>query len=103
MGSRELRAIRKRLGWSQAQLAEAVGIASNSIARKERGEIGIRECLARLLRLIAEQTTRNEAFAHSRSSRQHSTFKSAKGSNSRNSKSKGRGRTRKSPVRGRAR
>src|SRR5262245_45229759 len=101
MRGRELQGIRKRLGWSQAQLAEAVGVASNSIARQERGEMGIRECLARLIRLIAEQTTRNEAFAHSRSSRQHSTFKSAKGSKSRNSQGKGRKRARKSSLRGR--
>jgi transcriptional regulator with XRE-family HTH domain len=47
--------IRKQLGWSQARLAEDVGVSSNSIARQERGEMGIRESLARLIRLIAEQ------------------------------------------------
>jgi transcriptional regulator with XRE-family HTH domain len=55
MKARELKAIRKLLGWSQARLAEAVGVASNSIARQERGEIGIKESLARLIRVIAEQ------------------------------------------------
>jgi transcriptional regulator with XRE-family HTH domain len=65
MIGRELKAIREQLGWSQARLAEAVGVAPNSIARQERGELGIKESLARLIRLVAEQ---NEAarVAHSR-------------------------------------
>lgn len=55
MNRQELKAIRKQLGWSQARLADAVGVTSNSIARQERGEIGIKEPLARLIRLIAEK------------------------------------------------
>jgi len=54
MKANELRLIRKRLGWSQARLAEAAGVAKNSIARQERGELGIKESLARLIRIIAE-------------------------------------------------
>jgi DNA-binding transcriptional regulator YiaG len=53
MKPQELKKIREQLGLTQAQLAELVGIAPNSIARQERGEIGIREPLARLLRMIA--------------------------------------------------
>ena len=53
MTATELREIRARLGWSQQRLADAAGVARNSIARQERGELGIRESLARLLRLIA--------------------------------------------------
>lgn len=51
---KELKAIRLRLGLTQEQLAEKVGVAGNSIARQERGEIGIREPLARLIQLIAK-------------------------------------------------
>jgi transcriptional regulator with XRE-family HTH domain len=98
MKGRELRAIRKRLGWSQAQLAEAVGVASNSIARQERGEIGIRESLSRLVRLIAEQRARNETAADTRSGRRNSSLEPTKDSKSRNSQGKGGKRTRKSPV-----
>src|SRR5262249_54751026 len=50
----ELRAIRKRLGLSQAKLAALVGVQSNSLARWERGELGIRESAARLIRLLGE-------------------------------------------------
>src|SRR3990172_10064581 len=53
MTSRELKAIRKRLGWTQKRLAEAVGITPNGLAMAERGVTGIGEPLARLIRLIA--------------------------------------------------
>ena len=96
MEAQQLRAIRKQLGWSQARLAEAVGVTSNSIARQERGEIGIKESLARLILLIAQQVEQNESTCttYSRSSRQHSPRKSTKGSDSTNSQDKSRGRTR---------
>ncbi len=45
------------MGLTQAQLADRVGVAPNSIARQERGEIGIRESLARLIRLLATGKT----------------------------------------------
>jgi predicted transcriptional regulator len=54
MDSDELRRIRKRLGLTQVQLAAKVGVAPNSIARQERGKLGIRESLARLLRLLVK-------------------------------------------------
>lgn len=50
-----MRAIRKRLELTQAQLAELVGLTPNTIARQERGEVGIKEPLARLVRVLAEQ------------------------------------------------
>ena len=50
----ELRTIRKHLGKTQAQLAEAVGVATNTIARYERDEMKISEPVARLVRTIAK-------------------------------------------------
>lgn len=48
--------IRERLKWTQAQLAEAVGVTWNTIARWERDEVGIGEPAARLVRrILAEQ------------------------------------------------
>jgi transcriptional regulator with XRE-family HTH domain len=55
MKAKELRGIRKRLGWSQRQIAEAVGVTTNSVARWERGEMNIGEPSARLIRMIAAQ------------------------------------------------
>ena len=60
MTAAELRAIRKKLGLTQAALAQLVGVATNTIARQERGESGIGEPLARLLKLLAEQRSRGK-------------------------------------------
>jgi transcriptional regulator with XRE-family HTH domain len=49
------RRIRRQLGLTPAALAELAGVTANSLARQERGEMGIRESLARLLRLLATQ------------------------------------------------
>jgi transcriptional regulator with XRE-family HTH domain len=55
MKAKELREIRKRLCWTQRQIAEAVGVTANSVARWEREEMAIGEPAARLLRMIAAQ------------------------------------------------
>jgi len=54
----EVRRLRTRLGLTQAQLAERVGVTSNSIARWERDELGVRESAARLMRLLVQQRPR---------------------------------------------
>ena len=41
--------------WSRKICGSSQGVAPNSIARQERGEMGIREPLARLVRLMANQ------------------------------------------------
>ena len=53
-----MRKIRKGLGLTQKELAVLVGVATNSIARQERGEMGIRESLARLIRLTAQTSAK---------------------------------------------
>jgi transcriptional regulator with XRE-family HTH domain len=55
MTGNELRSIRMYLGLTQAEFGALVGVAPNSVARQERGEMGIREPLARLIRMIADQ------------------------------------------------
>jgi transcriptional regulator with XRE-family HTH domain len=78
MNAEELKAIRQRLGLTQEQLAGKVGVAPNSIARQERGELGIRESLARLLRLI-DAGLDAEAVAHAGASRRAASPKPTKG------------------------
>ena len=53
MTGREVKRIRRRLGVTQSELAVKVGVRSNTVARWERGELGIRESAVRLLRVIA--------------------------------------------------
>ena len=43
MTGKELKMIRMKLDWTQKHLAEVVGIAPNTLATQERGEVGIGE------------------------------------------------------------
>ncbi|MBI3767810.1 MAG: helix-turn-helix domain-containing protein [Deltaproteobacteria bacterium] len=55
MTGKEVRRIRRRLGLSQPAFAVLVGVTANSAARWERGEMGVRESAARLMRLLDRQ------------------------------------------------
>ena len=57
MSGTELRRLRKLLGLSQAGLADAVGVTTNAIALAERGERGIGEPLARLVKMLVQVHT----------------------------------------------
>lgn len=59
MTGRKLNAIRRKLGLTQAALAKAIGVASNTVARWERGEMTISEPAARLVEKIAEERKGN--------------------------------------------
>ena len=54
MKATELYRLRKVLGLTQAGLAKAVGVTSNAIAIAERGERGIGEPLARLVKILVQ-------------------------------------------------
>ena len=51
----ELKRLRESLGWSQSQLGEEVDVASNTIARWERGASPVPKAVARLVRLLAAE------------------------------------------------
>lgn len=57
MNGIELRRLRKVLGVTQAGLAKAVGVTPNAIALAERGERGISEPLARLVKMLVQVHT----------------------------------------------
>ena len=72
MHGSELREIRGRLQFTQQEMADYVGLHSNSIARMERGELSITEPVARLVQLIAvgaKTQGKKEAFMKKRKSR----------------------------------
>jgi transcriptional regulator with XRE-family HTH domain len=50
-----LAAIRARLGWTQLQLAEALGIDHNTVSRYELGRLRIPEPVARLVERIERE------------------------------------------------
>ena len=57
MKAREFHRLRKVLELTQAGLAKAVGVTPNAIALAERGERGISEPLARLVKILAKVHT----------------------------------------------
>ncbi len=57
MKGTELRRLRKVLELTQAGLAKAVGVTPNAIALAERGERGISEPLARLVKMLVQLHT----------------------------------------------
>lgn len=64
MTSEQLRILRQRLRLSQAGLARLLAIAPNSLARAERGEVGISESLARLALFVARDIEEGRGYAN---------------------------------------
>ena len=60
MTGKELRVLRKKLGWTQVELAKHLGITGNTVARWERSEIAIRDSMARLIRLITARWSKGK-------------------------------------------
>ena len=52
MTGEELREIRERLGWTQREFAEQLGLHPNTLAKQERGEARIRVAIERLARVL---------------------------------------------------
>jgi DNA-binding transcriptional regulator YiaG len=50
----DLRRLRRRLKLSQAGFAALVGVASNTVARWERGELGMKGTTGRLIQMLAD-------------------------------------------------
>ncbi len=56
MTPNRLRELRKRLGLTQEAFAKRVGVAPNTVARWERGEIGMKQTTERLIELLCQNT-----------------------------------------------
>ena len=52
MKGKELRAIRTKLRWTQMDMAKALKVAGNTVARWERGERPISASMAKLVEII---------------------------------------------------
>lgn len=53
MTGAEIRELRKALGYTQAKLAEEVGVTANTVARYERDELRPSPPVLKLLKLLA--------------------------------------------------
>ena len=56
MTPNQLSEFRKRLGLSQKEFAKCIGVATNTVARWERGELGMRNSTQMFLDLLARNT-----------------------------------------------
>ena len=65
MTALQLKRLRKRLGLSQHQLAQQLGLHWNSLARMERGERPITDSTAKHAQLL-EEFTKLEGGSHGR-------------------------------------
>jgi transcriptional regulator with XRE-family HTH domain len=52
MKGKELRTIRNKLGWTQVEMAKAVRVTPNTVARWERNERSISEPMAKLIETV---------------------------------------------------
>ena len=58
MNGDQLRKIRKKLDWTQVELAKKVGVTVTTLARWERNEVGISEPISRFIKMIGKQKGR---------------------------------------------
>jgi transcriptional regulator with XRE-family HTH domain len=66
MRGSELRRLRRQLGWTQAQLAEALAVSRNTVVRWENDALGMRPSSERLIQVL---------FAQARSTRRRTRGK----------------------------
>jgi transcriptional regulator with XRE-family HTH domain len=66
MTGKELREIRHRLGWTLKVMADEIGTTLTSVARWERGEVGISEPVARLVGFIVKRERRGAPRSRAR-------------------------------------
>ena len=58
MKANAVRELRRDLGLSQSEFARLVGVAPNTVARWERGELGMRATTARLIELLTPKKSK---------------------------------------------
>ena len=63
MTKEELRQARERLGLTQAQLAQQLGVTLNAVQKWEMGERPIRKVVALAVQLLLERSKRKNAAA----------------------------------------
>ena len=61
MTATQIKQLRKTIGYTQAKLAEEIGVTSNTIARYERGELKPSPPVMKLLKLVEMLMTQRKA------------------------------------------
>jgi transcriptional regulator with XRE-family HTH domain len=87
MTGKQVRGIRDRMGLTQAEFAERVGMTGNSVARIERGAMIVTRSMELLISFVAREA--GVETADSQRSRRAATGKSAHGGGARDSGGRG--------------
>lgn len=61
MTDAQIKELRKSLGYTQAKLAEELGVTANTVARYERGELRPSPPVTKLLKLLEMMTLEKKA------------------------------------------
>ncbi len=61
MTGTQIKQLRKALGYTQAQLAEEIGVTANTVARYERDELNPSSPVMKLLKLLEMLVTERKA------------------------------------------
>jgi transcriptional regulator with XRE-family HTH domain len=61
MKGRDLRKIREKLGWTQVNMAKALLVTANTVARWERGERSITESRVLMIRMTVNRAKQKRA------------------------------------------
>jgi transcriptional regulator with XRE-family HTH domain len=61
MKGSDLRKLREKLGWTQVEMAKALFVAANTVARWERDERSITESRALMIRMLVDREKRKRA------------------------------------------
>jgi transcriptional regulator with XRE-family HTH domain len=61
MKGSDLRKIREKLGWTQVNMAKALFVTANTVARWERDERSITESRALMIRMIVDREKQKRA------------------------------------------
>jgi transcriptional regulator with XRE-family HTH domain len=91
---KELKAIRDAMGLTQAELADRLKIARNTVARMERSLQAITPSMALLISFVAREAGVETPASHSRPGSRAAPDKGAHGRKTRDSSRKGGGRPR---------
>lgn len=65
----EIKTLRKRLGMTQEEFAKLLGVTANTVARWERGELGLSHSTAKLFSILKGWTSPSEIKRRLRSAK----------------------------------
>ena len=101
MTGKQLRAIRDRMGLTQAELAARLGVTASPVARMEQAVMIVTRSMELLIGYVAREAAGVDVSSHARGGRPTAAFKKAGRPGVGSAAGKSRSRSGKNPVSGR--